>query len=54
MKASKILYHGKIKGVIVPQTVSVVRKAKEFTFFGMAKDVLLTVEEEMDKMRGLR
>ena len=50
----KILYHGKIKGVIVPQTVSVVRKAKEFPFFGMAKDVLLTVEEEMDRLRGPR
>lgn len=50
----KILYHGKVKGVIVPRTVSVVRKAKEFPFFGMVKDTLLTVEEEMEKLRGLR
>jgi len=50
----KILYHGKVKGIIVPHTVSAVRKVEEFPFFGMAKNALLTVEEEMDRLRGLR
>jgi antitoxin (DNA-binding transcriptional repressor) of toxin-antitoxin stability system len=49
----EILYHGKLRGRIVPPTRSTRTKVEEHPFFGMRRDAG-TVAEEMDSLRGGR
>jgi len=50
----KILYHGKVKGMIVPASESRKMKIKDHPFFGMKAQTPMTVQEEMDDLRGGR
>ena len=50
----KILYHGKVKGVIHPQRNEIGKKVKEHVFFGMNKKRKKPVSEEMKDLRGPR
>ena len=49
-----ILYHGKIKGVINPFNAAGSSRIREHPFFGMHKNEHMSVEKEMEKMRGGR
>ena len=50
-----VLYHGKVKGVIVPAKVQVLKKIKDHPFFGMsAKDTEKSVLDELNELRKLR
>ena len=49
-----ILYHGKVKGVIVPVNNKKYKKVKDHPFFGMLKDNNVSVSEEMQNLRGPR
>ena len=49
-----VLYHGKIKGVIMPAGKKSVSRVKEHPFFGMRKDHEETVLEELENLRKLR
>jgi len=49
-----ILYHGKVKGIIMPANDRENKKVKEHPFFGMSGDVTISVAEEMEKLRGVR
>ncbi len=46
-----ILYHGKVKGVI-PPVDNKKKKIKDHPFFGMLKSSDVSVEEEMQNLRG--
>jgi hypothetical protein len=50
----KILYHGKVRGTIIPDSKEHKRKVAEHEFFGMKKDMLDSVEDMMGKLRGGR
>lgn len=50
----KILYHGKLKGLITPCRKTVEMKVKEHPFFGMNAHDKISVSEQMDKLRGGR
>lgn len=50
----EILYHGKVKGVIVPAEHGAAVKASEHPFFGMATDEAGTVDRAMENLRGGR
>jgi hypothetical protein len=50
----KILYHGKVKGIISPLRNEGDKKVRDHPFFGMSKDIKISVSEEMNKLRGLR
>ena len=47
----RILYHGKVKGVIVPVEERPRIKASKHPFFGMGSGEKKTVEEVMEKLR---
>ncbi len=49
-----IIYRGQEKGKIIPTAVNPGKKVKDHPFFGMKKDATLTVEEEMQLLRGSR
>ncbi|MBS1257221.1 MAG: hypothetical protein MAG551_00257 [Candidatus Scalindua arabica] len=49
-----ILYHGKVKGVIVPVNNKKYKKVTDHPFFGMLKDNNVSVSEEMQNLRGPR
>jgi antitoxin (DNA-binding transcriptional repressor) of toxin-antitoxin stability system len=49
-----ILYHGKVKGVIVPINERKQKKVKDHPFFGMLQDSNISVSEEMENLRGPR
>lgn len=50
-----ILYHGKVKGVIVPvNNNKKKKKIKDHPFFGMLKSSDRSVSEEMRNLRGPR
>ena len=49
-----IMYRGQEKGRIIPSPVKQETKVKDHPFFGMKKDVNLSVEEEMQQLRGSR
>jgi antitoxin (DNA-binding transcriptional repressor) of toxin-antitoxin stability system len=49
-----ILYHGKVKGVIVPVNNKKKKKVKDHPFFGMLKNSNISVSEEMQSLRGPR
>ena len=50
----KILYHGKIKGIIHPHKNSTDKKIKAHPFFGMYQAEKSSVSEMMEEMRGSR
>ncbi|MCD6334087.1 MAG: type II toxin-antitoxin system Phd/YefM family antitoxin [Candidatus Latescibacteria bacterium] len=49
----KILYHGKLRGIIVPKPGAVCRQVTEHPFFNMSSDEI-SVEEHMDRLREER
>jgi antitoxin (DNA-binding transcriptional repressor) of toxin-antitoxin stability system len=49
-----ILYHGKVKGTIVPVDERGTRRVTEHPFFGMAADDARPVDEVMEELRGGR
>ncbi|MBF0493226.1 MAG: type II toxin-antitoxin system Phd/YefM family antitoxin [Deltaproteobacteria bacterium] len=49
-----LLYHGKLKGKIIPLQTTSDQKIKQHPFFGMHKDTKESVEETMKKLRGKR
>lgn len=49
-----ILYHGKVKGVIVPAEEGPKVKASKHPFFGMISDEKRTVDEVMEDLRKER
>ncbi|MGR3177251.1 MAG: type II toxin-antitoxin system Phd/YefM family antitoxin [Candidatus Anammoxibacter sp.] len=50
----KVLYHGKIKGVIMPTNLKIVKGVKKHPFFGMLKDENRKVGEIMNVLRRKR
>ena len=50
----KILYHGKVKGIIHPQKGGSDKKTKIHPFFGMYKAEKKAVPEIMEELRGAR
>ncbi len=49
-----ILYHGKVKGIIKSVTKKSILKMSEHSFFGMNSQKDISVEEEMENLRGGR
>ena len=49
-----ILYHGKIKGTIIPAAQGRKARVAEHPFFGMRKDDLKSPAEVLDELRGGR
>ncbi len=50
-----VLYHGKVKGVIVPAKADLKQKVSVHPFFGMStNDAQKSVLEELDDLRGNR
>ncbi len=49
-----ILYHGKVKGVIVPVKNKKKKKVKDHPFFGMLKSSDISVSEKIQNLRGPR
>jgi hypothetical protein len=49
-----ILYHGKVKGTIIPARGSKDMKIVDHPFFGMKKEEKGSVQDEMDCLRGGR
>lgn len=49
-----ILYHGKVKGTIIPTKNDSIGKVEEHPFFGMSRNDSASVKELMDKLRGSR
>lgn len=50
----KILYHGKLKGLITPCQRIVNKKVKQHPFFGMNASEETSVLDQMAKLRGGR
>lgn len=50
-----VLYHGKVKGIIMPAKGQKTKKIKDHPFFGMSsKDVQKTVLDELNDLRKPR
>ena len=49
-----ILYHGKVKGVILPATPEKHMKVQDHPFFGMCRDEEGSVSEILQQIRGGR
>jgi len=49
-----ILYHGKVKGTIVPAGADKAIKVEDHPFFEMAGEETRSVAERMDELRGSR
>ncbi len=49
-----VLYHGKVKGVIVPVKKDSNKKVTDHPFFGMLKDNKKPVQEIVDELRKPR
>ncbi len=49
-----VLYHGKVKGVIVPASAATPVKVKDHPFFGMRADEEMTVLDELAVLRQPR
>ena len=47
----QILYHGKVKGTLLPYRKETQKKVKEHAFFGMLSNDKETVKEKIDKLR---
>lgn len=50
----KILYHGKVKGTIIPNIIHTSFKTKEHAFFGMHGNRSKAVLDELEDLRGIR
>jgi len=50
----KILYHGKVKGIIIPVGKKETRKIQDHPLFGMSTDASESVNKQMDIIRGGR
>tara|TARA_Y100000031_G_C8153361_1_gene353432 strand:- start:539 stop:778 length:240 start_codon:yes stop_codon:yes gene_type:complete len=50
----KILYHGKVKGIIMPVTNKEYKKVEDHPFFGMSKNNEKSVLDELKELRGSR
>jgi len=50
----KVLYHGKVKGIIHPQQKKTDKRVKDHAFFGMHRTRTKPVLEEMKELRGTR
>ena len=50
----KILYHGKLKGTIVPAGQALSKKVREHPFFGMTAEETESVEQKMARLRRPR
>ncbi|MBN1961323.1 MAG: type II toxin-antitoxin system Phd/YefM family antitoxin [Deltaproteobacteria bacterium] len=50
----KILYHGKVRGTIIPNSKKPKLKVSEHEFFGMTKDGCEKVTETLNQLRGGR
>jgi len=50
----KILYHGKVKGIIMSAKTLPLKSVKEHKFFGMSKNREEPVSEVMEDLRGPR
>ena len=49
-----VLYRGKIKGTIIPKNQKVKISVKDHPLFGICKDEKISVEEQMNILRGGR
>jgi len=49
-----ILYHGKIKGMIIPAGPKKAMNVKDHPFFKMAEKETKSVTQQMDELRGSR
>ena len=49
-----ILYHGKVKGTIIPAKSNSSAKVEDHPFFGMNRNDSASVLNQMDKLRGPR
>lgn len=49
-----VLYHGKVKGIIIPAGGEKQKKITENPFFGMSSDTQKSVLDELDDLRGSR
>jgi antitoxin (DNA-binding transcriptional repressor) of toxin-antitoxin stability system len=49
-----VLYHGKLKGTIVPASSQALRKVSDTSFFGMRRRDKRPVNEIMEALRGGR
>jgi len=49
-----VLYHGKVKGTIIPSNTKTGTKVQSHPFFGMLSKDARTVQEEMRALRGGR
>jgi hypothetical protein len=50
----KILYHGKVRGTIIPDSKEHKQNVADHEFFGMIKDSAENVTETMNLLRGGR
>jgi hypothetical protein len=50
----RILYHGKVRGIIHPSLNQAFKKTKDHPFYGMSKDSKKSVLEIMNELRGPR
>ena len=50
----KILYHGKVTGTIIPNAHETDRRVSDSEFFGMNSNESISVEQQMEKLRGGR
>ena len=50
----KVLYHGKVKGIIVPKKNKLTKGIKKHPFFGILKDNKREVDEIMKGLRRKR
>ena len=49
-----ILYRGKVKGKIIPETGKTIKKVQDHKFYGMNRGKKQTVKEELDQLRESR
>jgi hypothetical protein len=49
-----LLYHGKVKGTIIPAEKTQMTSVEEHPFFNMAEKRSETVTQQMDALRGAR
>jgi hypothetical protein len=49
-----VMYHGKVKGILSPARNESTRSVSDHPFFGMKSAEVLSVEEEMNRLRGAR
>ena len=49
-----LLYHGKIKGMIIPSGKGTELAVEDHPFFNMAQKEAKSIKEQMDELRGSR